>query len=406
MKKLFYKIDTFILPTYLIFTSAIFLSYTLRFGRGDYNFSEYFVNYSSGFVRRGLSGEIIMIFQNLSRENIFYILLTVHLSALLLNFFLIYRISVKMEFSRTQKIIFMLHPSLAGYYSWSYSNAFKKDILLESFVLIIVYLFLTNYNKSNINRLIKILIISLIVMPIVMLVHEILFYISSILYLLIFYRVFVINEFKSHIARYRARLTMLIILYVLNFILFLYLTLLKSNYDPEKTYKSVERFMPLSYGPFPALTNNVDYYLSPVLLKLHNTENFITYLLGFLLMVLIFYFSLNLYRTNLFMILILLNFHIFIFSLIFSDWDRIIVFWSFSFFGTFCIYSFKNRNVIFNLDKKRGYSLLRSIFSVAPWVPGLFFFIMMRVPSGNPARLNEVSMCWLLFNNFAERLHF
>ena len=208
------KIDRLILSGYLIVTFSVFLSYMFRYGRGDYNFSEYFVNYSSGFVRRGLPGEIFMRIPGITRESIFFTLLTIHLLALISNYLLIYRISKKIGLSGSQIVVFMLHPSLVGYYSWSYSNAFKKDLIMEIFILLIVYFFLLYFDKRHINRLITYLILSLITMPFFMLVHEIIFFISAAVYAVMFYRIFLNHELKDFIVAYNKK----IILFIFHFV--------------------------------------------------------------------------------------------------------------------------------------------------------------------------------------------
>jgi hypothetical protein len=400
------KINNYILPTYLIITFSVFLSYAFRYGRGDYNFSEYLVNYSSGFVRRGLPGEIFLSIPNISRDDIFFILLAIHSFAFIANYFLVYKISKKIGLSELQVIIIMLHPSLVGFYSWSYSNAFKKDLILEVFILLIVNLFLSYFNKNSVNKLITFLILSLIAMPFFMLVHEIIFFLSAVIYIVIFFRIFFNSDLRHHITGYHKKITIFVSVFVLNCLLFIVLISAETEYDPIKTFQSVNRFMPLSYGPFPPLTNETQHYSNPVMLKLQDTENLVTYSLGFLAAVAIFYISLCLNQQKLFFILLLINSPIFFFSMIFSDWDRIIVFWSFSFFATYCLYSFKDTTKLLNFEGKKLTKFFNSKFFTITCLPGLFIFLMYRVPTGNPARFEEISMFWKLIENVTERLRF
>lgn len=405
MSKFSKRIDKAFLPFYLIVTAVVFLSYILRFGKGDYNFSEYFINYTSGFARRGLTGEIILNFPRLNSGHVFTILLTVHLLSLLLNFFLMLKITFTLGLSRAQQIILVLHPGLVGYYSWSYSNAFKKDILIQTFLLLVVYLFLTNYNKEGINRLINYLILSLMFMPIIMLIHEITFFLLSILYLIIFRRIFLMKKISHDLSNhFYIKFATLIFLYLLNFIFFLTLTRMQTSYDARTTFDAVSKYMPLSYGPFPPISNNINHYSDPVLLKLGNTENLTTYVVGLLLVVLINYFVLSWNKKKTFIILFSLNIHILLFSMIFSDWDRIIVFWSFTFFASYAIYMHSSGSMGQSLGfvKNLIHPMLNS--RMYPWLPGLCIFLMVRVPTGNPAEIREISMIWLIMQNVSERL--
>jgi len=407
MSKFSKKIDEVFLSFYLIVTVMVFLSYILRFGKGDYNFSEYFINYTSGFVRRGLTGEIILNFPKLSSGNIFHILLAIHLFFLLLNFFLMFKIAYKLGLSRAQQIILVLHPGLVGYYSWSYSNAFKKDILIQTFLLLVVYLFLTNYHKETIDRLLNYLIITLMCMPFIMLLHEITFFLMSILYLIIFKRILLIlkiwYDLKNHFLCY-FKFGTLIVLYLLNFIFFLILTRMHTSYDARATFDAVSKYMPLSYGPFPPISNNINFYYNPVLLKLKDTENLVTYVIGLLLVIFIYYFALSWNNKKTFAILFALNAHILLFSMIFSDWDRIIVFWSFTFFASYAIYFHDSGSMSqsFGFIKSLIHPMLNS--RTLSWLPGLIIFLLVRVPTGNPAEIREISMIWLIIQNISERL--
>jgi hypothetical protein len=232
-----------------------------------------------------LTGQIILLIPGIGAQQIFYFLILLHSTALLFNFMLILKISEKMNFSKTQKYILLVHPSLVGYYSWSYSNAFKKDILIESFILTLTYLFLTHWKKNGINTFINLLIGSLLLMPVFMLVHEIVFYLSSVLYLYIFYAILNSTNLKKLIKSYSLKFIVLISLFLSNAFCFVFLILSEPIYDPDETFAAVQKFQPLSFGPFPPLTNNTDSYLNPVFLKWDDKQNFFTYFFSLILFI-------------------------------------------------------------------------------------------------------------------------
>ena len=161
-------LSLFILIIYFVYYAKSF-SYDYK---NSYAFSELFLNYQGGFVRRGLLGEIFMILhKNLSLSPIFFfstILFLIHLITLYL-FFKITEI-IKLPFEL--KIILFFSPALLFFSIYDFNMFFIKDIFIK--LLILLHAFIIIKTKKNIKKYLyyfKFLIIPLIIF-INLFIHE------------------------------------------------------------------------------------------------------------------------------------------------------------------------------------------------------------------------------------------
>lgn len=161
-------LSLFILIIYFFYYAKSF-SYDYK---NSYAFSELFLNYQGGFVRRGLLGEIFMILhKNLSLSPIFFfstILFLIHITTLYL-FFKITEI-IKLPFEL--KIILFFSPALLFFSIYDFNMFFIKDIFIK--FLILLHAFIIIKTKKNIKKYLyyfKFLIIPLIIF-INLFIHE------------------------------------------------------------------------------------------------------------------------------------------------------------------------------------------------------------------------------------------
>ena len=161
-------LSLFILVIYF-FCYAKSFSYDYK---NSYAFSELFLNYQGGFVRRGLLGEIFMILhKNLSLSPIIFfstILFLIHLITL----YLFFKIAENIKLPFELKIILFFSPALLFFSIYDFNMFFIKDIFIK--LLILLHAFIIIKTKKNIKKYLyyfKFLIIPLIIF-INLFIHE------------------------------------------------------------------------------------------------------------------------------------------------------------------------------------------------------------------------------------------
>ena len=132
--------------------------------RSSYAFSELFLNYQGGFVRRGLLGEIfIFLNKNLSLSPIYFfstILFLIHL----INLFLFFKIIENSKLPFELKIILFFSPALLFFSIYDFNMFFIKDVFVK--FLILLHAFIIIKTKNDIKKYFyyfKFLIIPLII---------------------------------------------------------------------------------------------------------------------------------------------------------------------------------------------------------------------------------------------------
>jgi hypothetical protein len=145
------------------------LSYNYK---DSYAFSELFLNYQGGFVRRGLLGEIfIILHKNLSLSPIIFfssILFLTHLATLFLFFKIIENIKLPYELN----FILFFSPALLFFSIYDFNMFFVKDIFIK--FLILLHALIVIKTKKNLKKYLyyfKFLIIPLIIL-INLFIHE------------------------------------------------------------------------------------------------------------------------------------------------------------------------------------------------------------------------------------------
>lgn len=111
-------------------------------GRGAYIFGDWLINYSGGFIRRGLFGELLFVLSPLGAPILWFIFLVQIFSyAVLIGFLVTY---VKRSNFSWHAMALVLSPAAIGFIGWSPFGGFRKEILV---LLTLVFLALARRNS-------------------------------------------------------------------------------------------------------------------------------------------------------------------------------------------------------------------------------------------------------------------
>ena len=203
----------------------------------NYSFNELFINYQSGFIRRGLLGEIFWQFSELTSVNpkvffsfIFFILY-------LLQIYFFFKISKKFLFIKAIFILVIFSPALLLFHIYDPNMYFIKDIFIKLSIILHGYFFLKSFNfvdqsKKYFNYL-KFIIIPIIFF--IILIHEYQVFFISLHFLISLGLVKNYNDFKKILKIYSFLLLpfILIILFFGDQAQFDYLSEILKKFDIE-----------------------------------------------------------------------------------------------------------------------------------------------------------------------------
>ena len=208
LKKIFLPIFFTLISTYVILN--IFLS-SISF---DWTFQDWLINYEGGFVRRGLSGEIILRTSSFFDVQIKFTYFCI-LSILSLLFYLLFFDFLRKEKLNLQNLFIILSPLSISFIIYNFGAIGRKEILY--FIIFLVFLYLVEILKKK-----ELSIFFLIIFfPLVLLLHEgLIFFISA--FLVIF--LFEINTFNKKFI-----LSTVLIFVLLSFGVFILTVIFKGN---------------------------------------------------------------------------------------------------------------------------------------------------------------------------------
>ena len=189
----------------------------------DWTFEDWLINYEGGFVRRGLSGEIISRISNffVGESNQYYFGIQIHfayfyiLSILCIIFYVLLFKFLKKEKLNFQNLFIILSPLSISFIIYNFAAIGRKEILL--FIIFLLFIFLLSFIKKR-----ELSIFFLIIFfPLVLLLHEgLIFFIS--VFLVIF--LFEINTFNKKFI-----LSAVLIFVLLSFGVFILTVIFKGN---------------------------------------------------------------------------------------------------------------------------------------------------------------------------------
>ena len=284
-----------------------------------YEYGEWLINYQSGFIRRGLSGEIIFqlskVFGNNLQLTFFIILSLICLIFYRLNYILFK--NIKFNFFT---ILVLFSPLLYFFFILINGVGIRKEILL--FIFYLWYLLSISNKSFNKNNLWKFIFI----FPFLLFIHEgIFFYLPYIVIPILLIKKKV--EFKNFIPHFFVLIFISIISMI---IIYLFKGSEKSAYEICQSLKTYAPIGCLERGPIYALKNDLlKDQANNSMLVFYLDANFISWL-GYLTYIIYSFFPLILLlkfaeiKNKLFYILI--YFFIIIFSLplfhVAEDWSR------------------------------------------------------------------------------------
>lgn len=120
-----------LLLLYFALNQIIYLVSNINNDKGDFWLSaDWLINYSNGFIRRGLSGEILALLANLLNINL--INLTSYVQASLMVLFITFSIFLYLKTSHSfvEKMLLCSPAFYIGFSYWTYRAAFRKELLL------------------------------------------------------------------------------------------------------------------------------------------------------------------------------------------------------------------------------------------------------------------------------------
>ncbi len=140
--------------------------------KDSYAFSELFLNYQGGFVRRGFLGEVFMTFhKNFNTSPIIFfssILFVIHI----LNSFLLSRLIIKANLPIEIAVIIFFSPALILFPIYDFNMFFVKDAFVK--FLILMHAFVIIQNRNNLEKYIFYL--KFIILPLIffttLFIHE------------------------------------------------------------------------------------------------------------------------------------------------------------------------------------------------------------------------------------------
>ena len=129
-----------------IYGAAIEKLFSYNF-KDSYAFSELFLNYQGGFVRRGFLGEVFMIFHKSFNTSpiIFFssILFVMHI----FNLFLLSRLIIKANLPIEIAVIIFFSPALILFSIYDFNMFFVKDVFVKFLILMHAFLIIQNRNS-------------------------------------------------------------------------------------------------------------------------------------------------------------------------------------------------------------------------------------------------------------------
>ena len=140
LKKTFLPIFFSLISTYVILN--IILSSTSF----DWTFQDWLINYEGGFVRRGLSGEIILRTSNFFDVQIQFTYFCI-LSILSLLFYLLFFDFLRKEKLNFQNLFIILSPLSISFIIYNFGAIGRKEILY--FIIFLVFLYLVEILKKK-----------------------------------------------------------------------------------------------------------------------------------------------------------------------------------------------------------------------------------------------------------------
>ncbi len=263
-----------LLSLYLAFcVCAPSIYYLVNYGKSSYSYAEYFANYRGGFVRRGISGQILLFIPKQFDAYIFPILAGLSLLAIISSILILLSICKISNLNTSIKWILLLHPALFTFYTLIPGVLLKKEIFLNLIFLIIIRRLILQKKKIN-NLGIQTTFLTLLsISPFLILFQEVwIFYLFSLTLALVSDGLLNLPWFlKSHLGRICS------LLLFLNLFLYIKMMTLRVEMSTvDKQLKAVSRF-DITPDPFFYSSNPYRTMHTEVMYKFTNTNTTMIY---------------------------------------------------------------------------------------------------------------------------------
>lgn len=117
---------------YLVFVAVYSIGFGALMARDidPYIIGDWLINYSGGFVRRGLTGALVMIVHHATSAPLAWVVFTIQVSVFLLFLACVYRLSKGIRWSYLMAAVLLSPATLAFTVMDPYGSGFRKEILL------------------------------------------------------------------------------------------------------------------------------------------------------------------------------------------------------------------------------------------------------------------------------------
>ena len=172
------KFNSLILRVVFVFLISITAIYCFNIYSGsitlnEYAYNELFINYETGFIRRGLLGQIFLLLNDWISIKPKLFFTTLFFLLYLLQIILFYKVFEKIFKLNSILILFLFSPVFILFTIYDPNIFFIKDIFIKISILIHAYIFIKCHIQQNLNKYLKLL--KYLVMPILIiftLIHE------------------------------------------------------------------------------------------------------------------------------------------------------------------------------------------------------------------------------------------
>ena len=161
---IYYK-SLFILIS-IFFLSKIYISYGEILG-DDWAYNNLFINYSAGFVRRGLLGEIFLQSNELFNIGPLYFFTTILFFAYFLQIFFFYKILKKYSDYKFFVTIIILSPVLLLFYIYDLNVFLSQDVLINLTILFHVFIVNKNVDEKKYKKKLLFILIPLLTLNLI-----------------------------------------------------------------------------------------------------------------------------------------------------------------------------------------------------------------------------------------------
>ncbi len=128
---------------YLVFVATVSTVYgflNARRGSG-WAIGEWLTNYSAGFIRRGLVGEVVLLLGRASGIQLVWIVFGIQVAVYLIFLWCVYRLTEELQWGWMVAAL-LLSPATLGFIVLDPPNGFKKEILLFAALAAVICLLL------------------------------------------------------------------------------------------------------------------------------------------------------------------------------------------------------------------------------------------------------------------------